>query len=429
MIRLWTYHPSTFNVDAPDLYVDHTLGKYWRHEETGFRYREVLPIFCAKIGTDQFLWCCQKRHCIVRMSEGMDVVEWELNIPSTDAIRFYRWEVWEKLIRSKTDDWSNLWVDDQSQAAADEIEPVVLLPLQPAWIRTHGPAPVKYPKPLPPRLCVSDARPLSEVTIVRVIKLSDIDDESRDNAAVDDFFTCKLREREGKFHLPRGHIERGKLAPKELLVFSYKGELKYIAESASELLDNTDSQKETYPQYFQVAVRSIVKVSGRLSELADALRQTGLLERTLQGQGWNTVSEEGSRREKLEATLSRFGYHRPIDERRYIEGERRASESTVRNPQLRADAKEKWGLTCSCCGFDAGEFYGDVATGCAIVHHLEIFDGQRREATLEHVQIVCANCHYVIHLTNPPMPIEELRALVLTRWNPWTPEGIERRRA
>jgi len=266
------------------------------------------------------------------------------------------------------------------------------------------------------------------VTAVRVIKLSDTDEDMEERAAIDEFFTRKLHDTEGKFLVTKGRIAAGGISPRELLVFSYKSELIYLAESASGLLENHGSNSVQYPHYFLVAVRTIQPVFGNLGGLADALRQKGLFESTFQGHGWNTISEEGERRERLETVLTRFGYRRPIDERRYIEGEKRASESTVRNPQLRADAKEKWGLKCSCCGFDSGQFYGELGTGCAIVHHLETFDGQRREATIEDVRIVCANCHYVIHLTTPPMTIEELKALVQSRWNPWTAEGIERRR-
>ena len=143
---LWTYHSSDFQLDDPDLVIDHKLGKCWKSKEKNFRYRDVLPVFCKKIGTEQFLWCCQQRHCMERTSESIDLVEWKLTIPSADAILFYRWKVWEDLLRSPKNDWTDLFVEDCTQIAADEIESVVLLPLETGWAMSYGPAPVKYPK-------------------------------------------------------------------------------------------------------------------------------------------------------------------------------------------------------------------------------------------------------------------------------------------
>jgi hypothetical protein len=116
-----------------------------------------------------------------------------------------------------------------------------------------------------------------------------------------------------------------------------------------------------------------------------------------------------------------------LDEKTFLEGEKRAMKGTVRSPQLRAAAKKKWGLKCYCCGFDFEVFYGSVAKGLAIVHHLELFQrtsGKRRSATVEDVRVVCANCHHVLHVENPPINIDELKSQILQSWSSWSEKGV-----
>jgi hypothetical protein len=134
----------------------------------------------------------------------------------------------------------------------------------------------------------------------------------------------------------------------------------------------------------------------------------------------------------LRAAGSRYIGTEPgtVSEKDFLEGEKRATATTVRNAQLRIAAKEHWGFTCYCCGFDFAQFYGAFATGSAIVHHLEIFAsgaGKRRRSTLEDVRVICANCHYVIHRTDPPMDVDELKSLIAESWNPWSRDGITRK--
>jgi hypothetical protein len=119
------------------------------------------------------------------------------------------------------------------------------------------------------------------------------------------------------------------------------------------------------------------------------------------------------------------------EEAAFLEGESRAGKNTVRNPQLRAAAKRKWGLKCYCCGFDFETFYGDVAKGVAIVHHLLQFqgsDGTPRKATVKDVRVVCANCHQVIHLEKEPMHPDDLKKRVSESWTAWSERGIRRKK-
>jgi hypothetical protein len=115
----------------------------------------------------------------------------------------------------------------------------------------------------------------------------------------------------------------------------------------------------------------------------------------------------------------------------FLEGETRARKSTARNPQLRASAKRRWGLKCYCCGFDFEAFYGDIAKGLAIVHHLQQFqvaNGKSRKATVKDVRVVCANCHQVIHLEKEPIDVDDLKKRISESWTSWSTDGTRRKK-
>ncbi len=119
-----------------------------------------------------------------------------------------------------------------------------------------------------------------------------------------------------------------------------------------------------------------------------------------------------------------------VAERSFLEGELRAAKQITRNPQLRAAAKERWGLRCACCGFGFESFYGDIAKGIAIVHHMQPLGcakSVKRRVNVDDVRIVCANCHQVIHARQPPVGVDELAQLLRRRWIPWSTDGISRR--
>ncbi len=89
--------------------------------------------------------------------------------------------------------------------------------------------------------------------------------------------------------------------------------------------------------------------------------------------------------------------------------------ASVRNRALRDEALRKYGYKCFCCRFEFGDRYGEFAREIAIVHHLHTFHGLKdgkRLATVDDVRVVCANCHYVIHLHKEPMDVEQLKELV-----------------
>ncbi len=120
---------------------------------------------------------------------------------------------------------------------------------------------------------------------------------------------------------------------------------------------------------------------------------------------------------------------RTNEEETFIEGEKRTAARAERNSRLRVAAKEKWGIKCYCCGFDFEQFYGGMARGAGVVHHLELFtaNNKKRKTTVEDVRVVCANCHYVLHLTKPPMGVDDLKKVLSKSWRRWSENGYERK--
>lgn len=73
---------------------------------------------------------------------------------------------------------------------------------------------------------------------------------------------------------------------------------------------------------------------------------------------------------------------------------------------------------CSVCGFDFGEFYGEVARGYIHVHHLRPLSTIRkgyRVDPIKDLRPVCPNCHVVLHRRQPPYTIEEAKRFLKSR--------------
>ena len=152
-MQLWTYHPSDFRVDDPDLVVDYTKGKYAEpsSQVNGFRYREVATKLHKRVGTTQILWCFVERGRYVRVTEDVDkdVMEWELNVPLTQILAFYRVSVWEDIIWSRNDEWEHLVIAVEIEPPASRLSDLgalVRVPLSREWTTCHGHLPPKYPK-------------------------------------------------------------------------------------------------------------------------------------------------------------------------------------------------------------------------------------------------------------------------------------------
>ena len=150
-MKLWTHHPSDFLVDDRTLQLDHTKGGYWNSPDPDLRkrYREILPKLHDLIETDQCLWCCTVRGLFERMTEDVDLVEWELRVPFSQVHRFYSIPLWEDLIYTRTDSWDGLFLEELGEAEAEHKDVGALVQFHafhPDWITCHGPPEPEYPK-------------------------------------------------------------------------------------------------------------------------------------------------------------------------------------------------------------------------------------------------------------------------------------------
>jgi 5-methylcytosine-specific restriction enzyme A len=99
---------------------------------------------------------------------------------------------------------------------------------------------------------------------------------------------------------------------------------------------------------------------------------------------------------------------------KYSEGAR----STVtinayeRNPKARAACIAHHGHICAVCGFDFATVYGALGEGFIHVHHIVPIGKIGKQYEIDPIADlipICPNCHAMIHRTEPPLTVEQLR--------------------
>jgi 5-methylcytosine-specific restriction protein A len=83
-----------------------------------------------------------------------------------------------------------------------------------------------------------------------------------------------------------------------------------------------------------------------------------------------------------------------------------------RNPKARAAGIAHHGYLCAACGFDFAPIYGTLGKDYIHVHHVKPIGkiGKQYEVDPKNDLIpVCPNCHSMIHRTEPPLTVEQLR--------------------
>jgi hypothetical protein len=90
--------------------------------------------------------------------------------------------------------------------------------------------------------------------------------------------------------------------------------------------------------------------------------------------------------------------------------QRERNHTVVRNKRKQATS-----LDCEVCGFSFTRTYGQADIDYCEVHHLlplsEVEDTTRTR--MEDLAILCANCHRVIHLHNPPYTLQQVRSMLV----------------
>jgi len=89
--------------------------------------------------------------------------------------------------------------------------------------------------------------------------------------------------------------------------------------------------------------------------------------------------------------------------------QRERNQTVVRNKKKQAAS-----LDCEVCGFSFHRAYGSAASDYCEIHHLlPLSEVEHTTRTrMEDLAILCANCHRVVHLNNPPYTLNQVRNLL-----------------
>ncbi|WP_245781545.1 HNH endonuclease [Halomonas saccharevitans] len=101
----------------------------------------------------------------------------------------------------------------------------------------------------------------------------------------------------------------------------------------------------------------------------------------------------------------------------YFEGASKMVRVNVheRDPRARRECIAHYGCACVVCGLEFGRIYGPIGEGFIHVHHvtpLSKRSGEHMVNPVDDLRPVCPNCHAMIHTSDPPFTVEELRELI-----------------
>lgn len=85
-----------------------------------------------------------------------------------------------------------------------------------------------------------------------------------------------------------------------------------------------------------------------------------------------------------------------------------------RNHEAREKCIAAHGCKCAVCGIDFEKTYGDIGRGFIHVHHIVPLSSIGKEYELNPIKDlvpVCPNCHAMLHRKDPPLDVDDLKAL------------------
>lgn len=90
--------------------------------------------------------------------------------------------------------------------------------------------------------------------------------------------------------------------------------------------------------------------------------------------------------------------------------------SYERNSKARKSCLKYYGYLCAVCKFDFSVVYGEIGDGFIHVHHLVELSTIKKKYKIDPIKDlrpVCPNCHAMLHKSNPPYTIKELRKIIV----------------
>lgn len=106
--------------------------------------------------------------------------------------------------------------------------------------------------------------------------------------------------------------------------------------------------------------------------------------------------------------------YKAVDQMEAHEGEVYRTEAAFRsrNRALILAKKANSDYCCEVCGLSFEQVYGEIGQEYIVAHHTRPLASGPEKTTLDDIALLCANCHAMIHVRNPPLTIERLRKLV-----------------
>jgi hypothetical protein len=122
----------------------------------------------------------------------------------------------------------------------------------------------------------------------------------------------------------------------------------------------------------------------------------------------------GDRLQRLEQSIDET--HKVSDKQDALEGEKFKAETTFRK-RSRALIEAKKANSdgrCEACGFSFGERYGEIGRDCLVAHHINAIAGRSTASkkTLDDIVLLCPNCHAVIHSSEVPISLDNLKSML-----------------
>jgi 5-methylcytosine-specific restriction protein A len=109
--------------------------------------------------------------------------------------------------------------------------------------------------------------------------------------------------------------------------------------------------------------------------------------------------------------------HTDEEQEGYEEGQRYFVEMMVsaRSRKLVGEAKAKRQFNCQACGFNFKAFYGKIGEGFIEAHHKVEINLGNRTSKLVDIDVLCANCHRMVHKQSPPILVSDLKKMIEAR--------------
>ena len=86
-----------------------------------------------------------------------------------------------------------------------------------------------------------------------------------------------------------------------------------------------------------------------------------------------------------------------------------------RNDKARSACLSHYGHNCTVCNFNFQSTYGEIGAGFMHVHHLTPISTKAQQYEINPIadlRPVCPNCHAMLHKSDPPFSVDELKELL-----------------